>query len=40
MLLSIREFREVELRYQVGQEITVETFAAGDIVDVSVASKE
>ena len=36
----IREFREVELgEYQVGQEITVETFAAGDIVDVTGTSK-
>ena len=36
----IREFRNVELgEYQVGQEITVETFAAGDIVDVTGISK-
>ena len=36
----IREFREVELgEYQVGQEITVETFATGDIVDVTGTSK-
>ncbi len=36
----IREFRNVELgEYEVGQEITVETFAAGDIVDVAGTSK-
>ena len=36
----IREFRNVELgEYEVGQEITVETFAAGDIVDVTGTSK-
>lgn len=36
----IREIRNVELgEYQVGQEITVETFAAGDIVDVTGTSK-
>lgn len=36
----IREFRNVELgAYEVGQEITVETFAAGDIVDVTGTSK-
>ena len=37
---SIREFRDVELgEYEVGQEITVETFAVGDIVDVTGTSK-
>ena len=36
----IREFRDVELgEYEVGQEITVETFAVGDIVDVTGTSK-
>ena len=36
----IREFREVELgEYQVGQEITVDVFKAGDIVDVTGTSK-
>lgn len=36
----IREFRDVELGdYEVGQEITVETFAVGDIVDVTGTSK-
>ncbi|MGX7092126.1 50S ribosomal protein L3 [Hutsoniella sourekii] len=36
----IREFRNVELgEYEVGQEITVETFEAGDIVDVTGTSK-
>lgn len=36
----IREFRNVELgEYEVGQEITVETFAPGDIVDVTGTSK-
>lgn len=36
----IREFRDVELgEYEVGQEITVETFAVGDIVDVTGISK-
>ena len=35
-----REFRDVELgEYEVGQEITVETFAVGDIVDVTGTSK-
>ncbi|MGX7349666.1 50S ribosomal protein L3 [Dolosicoccus paucivorans] len=36
----IREFRNVELgEYEVGQEITVETFEVGDIVDVTGTSK-
>ena len=36
----VREFRDVELgEYEVGQEITVETFAVGDIVDVTGTSK-
>ena len=36
----IRELRNVELgEYEVGQEITVETFAPGDIVDVTGTSK-
>ena len=36
----IREFRDVELgENEVGQEITVETFAVGDIVDVTGTSK-
>ena len=36
----IREFRDVELgECEVGQEITVETFAVGDIVDVTGTSK-
>ncbi|MGO1558753.1 MAG: 50S ribosomal protein L3 [Ruoffia tabacinasalis] len=36
----IREFRDVELgEYEVGQEITVETFAVGDIIDVTGTSK-
>ncbi len=36
----IREFRNVELgAYEVGQEITVETFEAGDIIDVTGTSK-
>lgn len=36
----IREFRNVELGdYEVGQEVTVETFAVGDIVDVTGTSK-
>ncbi|MCR8969691.1 50S ribosomal protein L3 [Facklamia sp. 7083-14-GEN3] len=36
----VREFRDVELGdYEVGQEITVETFAVGDIVDVTGTSK-
>ena len=36
----IREFRNVELgEYEVGQEITVETFEAGDIVDVTGTTK-
>ncbi|MGO4937659.1 50S ribosomal protein L3 [Fundicoccus sp. Sow4_H7] len=36
----IREFRDVELGdYEVGQELTVETFTAGDIVDVTGTSK-
>lgn len=36
----IREFRDVELGdYEVGQEITVETFAVGDVVDVTGTSK-
>ena len=36
----IREFRDVELgEYEVGQEITVETFAVGDIIDVTGISK-
>ena len=36
----IREFRDVELgEYEVGQEITVETFAVGDIVDVTGTAK-
>jgi large subunit ribosomal protein L3 len=36
----IREFRNVELgEYEVGKEITVETFQAGDIVDVTGTTK-
>src|SRR5699024_7151944 len=36
----IREFRDVELgEYEVGQEITVETFVVGDVVDVTGTSK-
>ncbi len=36
----IREFRDVELGdYEVGQEITIETFEVGDIVDVTGTSK-
>ena len=36
----IREFRDVELgNYEVGQEITVETFVVGDVVDVTGTSK-
>ncbi|MDO4679886.1 MAG: 50S ribosomal protein L3 [Aerococcus sp.] len=36
----IREIRNVELgEYEVGQEVTVETFQAGDIVDVTGTSK-
>lgn len=36
----IREFRNVELgSFEVGQEITVETFEAGDIIDVTGTSK-
>ncbi|MCI5775153.1 MAG: 50S ribosomal protein L3 [Aerococcus sp.] len=36
----IREIRDVELgEYEVGQEVTVETFQAGDIVDVTGTSK-
>ena len=36
----IREFRDVELGdYEVGQEITVETFVVGDVVDVTGTSK-
>ncbi|UUX32870.1 50S ribosomal protein L3 [Fundicoccus culcitae] len=36
----IREFRDVELGdYEVGQELTVETFTVGDIVDVTGTSK-
>ena len=36
----IREFNNVELsEYEVGQEITVDVFKAGDIVDVTGASK-
>ena len=36
----IREFRDVELGdYEIGQEVTVETFEAGDIVDVTGTSK-
>ena len=37
----IREFNNVELsEYEVGQEITVDVFKAGDIVDVTGTSKE
>ncbi|KGX85383.1 50S ribosomal protein L3 [Pontibacillus litoralis] len=36
----VREFREVNLEdYEVGQEVTVNTFAAGDVVNVTGTSK-
>ena len=36
----IREFRNVNVdEYEVGQEVTVDTFEAGDIIDVTGTSK-
>ena len=36
----IREFRELDVSaYEVGQEVKVDTFAAGDIIDVTGVSK-
>ena len=39
-LSFIREFRNVNVdEYEVGQEVTVDTFEAGDIIDVTGTSK-